>query len=189
MKKIQKSYKEEQFPGTATEQVSIGGRLLELLQRLHQLFLLLTPLSFNLVRNSSGLPMSLWSFRSSWMPSPRLSKRLACAAVTLGVPSALTRAVILVWTLFCCIHSLICLAGERISRLGRHLTREGCVRTHSMAKTSGKARCAPAIAIYISIIIYHLFSLPSTSVPTILRCNFSNPRDFPRRILSPSFFI
>ena len=112
--------------------------------------LLLTPLSFKFVRNSSGLLMSIWSFRSSWMPSPRVSKRLACAAVTLGVPSALTRSVILVWTLFCCIHSLICLAGERMSSLGRHLTREGCVRTRSMARTSGKARCAPAIKkIYI----------------------------------------
>ena len=40
------------------------------------------------------------------------------------------------------IHPQLCKCGDRMERLDRHLTSEGC-NTFSMAKTSGKAQCAP----------------------------------------------
>ena len=72
---------------------------------------------------------------------PRTSTLLAWADVRVGFPSALMRVVALM-TFFCSIHSFLCKCGDRMERLDRHLTSEGC-NTFSMAKTSGKAQCAP----------------------------------------------
>ena len=72
---------------------------------------------------------------------PRTSTLLAWADVRVGFPSALMRVVALM-AFFCSIHSFLCKCGDRMERLDRHLTSEGC-NTFSMAKTSGKAQCAP----------------------------------------------
>ena len=103
---------------------------------------LLIPLSFIAVTNSSLLPLSLWSLRRSLNTNLRTSKRLAWAAVKLGFPIALTRAVVLVWARFCWIQSFICWAGDQIGSLERQVTREGCVRIFSKASS---ARCAPTV--------------------------------------------
>ena len=71
---------------------------------------------------------------------PRESTLLALADVRVGFPSALMRVV--APSAPCSIHSLLCNCGDRMERLDRHLTSEGC-NTFSMAKTSGKAQCAP----------------------------------------------
>ena len=72
---------------------------------------------------------------------PRASTLLAWADVRVGFPNALMRVVALI-AFFCSIHSFLCKCGDRMERLDRHLTSEGC-NTFSMAKTSGKAQCAP----------------------------------------------
>ena len=72
---------------------------------------------------------------------PRTSTLLAWADVRVGFPSALMRVVALM-AFFCYIHSFLCKCGDRMEMLDRHLTSEGC-NTFSMAKTSGKAQCAP----------------------------------------------
>ena len=72
---------------------------------------------------------------------PRASKLLAWADVRVGFQSALMRAVALM-VFFCSFHSFLCNCGDRMERLDRHLTSEG-FNTFSMAKTSGKAQCAP----------------------------------------------
>ena len=89
---------------------------------------------------------------------PRASTLLAWADVRVGFPSALMRVVALM-AFFCSIHSFLCNCGNRMERLDRHLTGEGC-NTFSMAKTSGKAQCAPY---YKNIITYSVY-YPSFNV-------------------------
>ena len=84
---------------------------------------------------------------------PRASTLLAWADVRVGFPSALMRVVALL-AFFCSIHSFLCNCGDRMERLDRHLTSEGC-NTLSMAKTSGKAR---VLSIRIQSIYYYYYS-------------------------------
>ena len=72
---------------------------------------------------------------------PQLSVQMWGSDVRVGFPSALMR-VVAVMAFFCSIHSFLCKCGDRMERLDRHLTSEGC-NTFSMAKTSVKAQCAP----------------------------------------------
>ena len=57
---------------------------------------------------------------------------LAWADVRVGLPSALMSVVALM-AFFCSIHNILCNCGDRMERLDRHLTSEGC-NTLSMAK-------------------------------------------------------
>ena len=96
---------------------------------------------------------------------PRASTLLAWADVRVGFPSALMRVVALM-AFFCSIHSFLCKCGDRMERLDRHLTSEGC-NTFSMAKTSGKAQCAPYYKNtikYSTSLYYYYKSLPSKSL-------------------------
>ena len=96
---------------------------------------------------------------------PRASTLLAWADVRVGFPSALMRVVALM-AFFCSIHSFLCKCGDRMERLDRHLTSEGC-NTFSMAKTSGKAQCAPYYKntiTYSTSVYYYYKSLPSKSL-------------------------
>ena len=83
---------------------------------------------------------------------------------------------------FCSIHSFLCNCGDRMERLDRNLTSEGC-NTFSMAKTSGKAQCAPY---YKNAITYSTSLLYITIVSPFLHNNFMwrlpIPRDAPWRI-------
>ena len=83
-------------------------------------------------------------------------------------PSALMRVVALM-ALFCSIHSFLCNRGDRMERLDRHLTSEGC-STLSMAKTSDKARVL-SIRIqshYYSISLYYYYSRTLNVTPSNL---------------------
>ena len=70
-----------------------------------------------------------------------------------------------------------------MERLDRHLTSEGC-NTVSMAKTSGKAQCAPYFknTITYSTSVYYYKSLPSKSLTITFMWRLSIPRDTPWRI-------
>ena len=71
---------------------------------------------------------------------------------------------------FCSTHSFLCNCGDRMERLERHLTSEGC-NIFSMAKTSGKAQCAPYYKntiTYSTSVYYYYKSLPSKSLTIIL---------------------
>ena len=100
-------------------------------------------LAIGLSRLYGKLPWwcSPYRFKRSSNFMPRASTLLAWVDVRVGFPSALMRVVALM-AFFCSIHSFLCNCGDRMERLDRHLTSEGC-NTFSMAKTSGKAQCAP----------------------------------------------
>ena len=98
--------------------------------------------------------------------------------------NALMRVVALM-AFFCSIHSFLCKCGDRMERLDRHLTSEGC-NTFSMAKTSGKAQCAPYYRntiTYSTSVYYYYKSLPSKSL-TInnFYVEATHSRDAPWRI-------
>ena len=79
--------------------------------------------------------------------------------------NALMRVVALM-AFFCSIHSFLCKCGDHMERLDRHLTSEGC-NTFSMAKTPGKAQCAPYYKntiTYSTSVYYYYKSLPSKSL-------------------------
>ena len=97
--------------------------------------------SFKTVWKASVVVLCTYRFKRSSNFMPRASTLLAWADVRVGFPSALMRVVALM-AFFCSIHSFLCNCGDRMERLDRHLTSEGC-NTFSMAKTSGMAQCAP----------------------------------------------
>ena len=71
-----------------------------------------------------------------------------------------------------------------MERLDRHLTSEGC-NTFSMAKTSGKAQCAPYYKntiTYSTSVYYYYKSLPSKSLTITFMWRLPIPRDAPWRI-------
>ena len=80
---------------------------------------------------------------------------------------------------FCSIHSFLCNCGDRMERLDRLLT------TFSMAKTSGKAQCAPYYKntiTYSTSVYYYYKSLPSKSLTITFMWRLPIPRDAPWRI-------
>ena len=114
---------------------------------------------------------------------PRTSTLLAWADVRAGFPSALMRVVALM-AFFCSIHSFLCKCGDRMERLVRHLTSEGC-NTFSMVKTSGKVQCAPYYKntiTYSTSVYYYYKSLPSKSLTITFMWRLPIPRDAPWRI-------
>ena len=86
---------------------------------------------------------------------------------------------------FCSIHSFLCNCGDRMERLDRLLTSEGC-NTFSMVKTSsGKAQCAPYYKntiTYSTSVYYYYKSLPSKSLTITFMWRLPIPRDAPWRI-------
>ena len=85
--------------------------------------------------------------------------------------------VVTLMAFFCSIHSFLCNCGDRMERLDRHLTSEGC-NTFSMAKTSGKAQCALIIRIQSHIVLLYI-----TNISPFLQNNFYvEARDAPWRI-------
>ena len=109
--------------------------------------------------------LSRYRFKRSSNFMPRTSTLLAWADVRVGFPSALMRVVALM-AFFCSIHSFLCNCGDRMERLDRHLTSEGC-NTLSMAKTLGKTRVlsiriqSHIVCIYIIIIVRTFNVTPS----------------------------
>ena len=114
---------------------------------------------------------------------PRASTLLAWADVRVGFPSALMR-VVAPMAFFCSIHSFLCKCGDCMERLDMHLTSEGC-NTFSMAKTSGKAQCAPYYKntiTYSTSVYYYYKSLPSKSLTITFMWRLPILRDAPWRI-------
>ena len=119
-----------------------------------------------------------WSFKTVWKASVVVLSRyrfifelyaksihsFSLGRFRVGYPSALMRVVALM-AFFCSIHSFLCKCGDRMERLDRHLTSEWC-NTFSMAKTSGKAQCAPYYknTITYTSVYYYYKSLPSKSL-------------------------
>ena len=92
--------------------------------------------------------------------------------------------VVALMTFFCSIHSFLCNCGDPMERLDRYLTSEGC-NTFSMAKTSGKAQCAPYYknTITYSTSVYYYYKSPPSKSPTItFMWRLPIPRDAPWRI-------
>ena len=139
--------------------------------------------SFKTVWKTSVVVFSRYRFKWSSNFMPRASTLLAWADVRVGFPSALMRVVALM-AFFCSIHSFLCNCGDRMERLDRHLTSEGC-NTFSMAKTSGKTQCAPyyknTITYSTSVYCYYK-SPPSKSLTITFMWRLPIPRDAPWRI-------
>ncbi len=77
---------------------------------------------------------------------PRESSFLACAEVSVGFPMALISDAALMKILFCCsIHSLVCSWGNLMERAAKCGLMSWCLKTLSIANTSGRALCAPTI--------------------------------------------
>ena len=99
--------------------------------------------SFKTVWKASMVVLSRHRFKKSSNLMPRGSTLLAWADVRVVFPSALMRVdalrVVALMAFFCSIHRFLCNCGDRMERLDRHSTCEGC-NTLSMAKTSGKSR-------------------------------------------------
>ena len=120
-----------------------------------------------------------WSFKTVWKASVVVLSRYrfifkfyakSIHSFSLGrcqgwLSNALMRVVALM-AFFCSIHSFLCKCGDRMERLDRYLTSEGC-NTFSMVKTSGKAQCAPYYKntiTYSTSVYYYYKSLLSKSL-------------------------
>ena len=131
--------------------------------------------------------LSRYRFKRSSNFMPRASTLLALADVRVGFPSALIRVVALK-AFFCSIHSFL-YCGDRMERLDRHLTSEGC-KIFSMAKTSGKASVLlikNTITYSTSVYYYYYKSPPSKSLTITFMWRLPIPRDTPWRISSLIF--
>ncbi len=80
----------------------------------------------------------------------------------MGFPMAFTSDAALLNSPFCCIHSFVCSRGDLIERADKCGEMSWCLRTLSIANTSGRALCAPTIytnnnnyyqALYLFIVV------------------------------------
>ena len=101
------------------------------------------------------------SFRGGALQIDSSSNFMPRASTLLAWADVRVMRVVALMAFSCSIHSFLCKCGDRMERLDRHLTSEGC-NTFSMAKTSGKAQCAPY---YKNTITY------STSVYYYYKCS------------------
>ena len=121
------------------------------------------PLFFKTVWKASLVLLSRYRFKRSSNFMPRPFSLLAWADVRIGFPRTLVR-VDSMMAFFCSIHSFLCNCGDRMERLDRNLTSEGC-KTLSTVKTLGKAWCAPYYKNTIPLFLYIIIIVPSGDYP------------------------
>ncbi len=151
--------------------------------------LLLTPRSSFKADWNASVPPLCWrrSDRESNV-KPRESSFLACVEVSVGFPMALISDAALMKILFCCIHSLVCSWGNLMERAAKCGLMSWCLKTLSIANTSGRALCAPTIYTNNYIICNFKGALPATSSPVTFLWSFSKPKGEPCKMTSPSCY-